>query len=105
MSRIIIINSRRVYVTGQKYKNYGEEYKALQDRLRIVLSNIEKYWSGSDNHNFCLLFEDYIESLSNISTFLEEKGELLKQNSVSHNTSDDNFSSKMKDREDYIVWT
>ena len=103
MSRIIIINSRRVYLTGQKYKNYGERFNELQSRLKNVYSNIEKYWSGSDNENFCSLFGEYIESLSDISTFLEEKGELLKQNSISHNTSDNNFSSKMKDREENLV--
>ena len=70
MSRIIIINSKRVYLTGQKYKSYSEDFKSLQARLRKVLSNIEGYWSGSDNKNFCILFEDYIESLSDISTFL-----------------------------------
>ena len=91
MSRIIIINSKRVYLTGQKYKSYSEDFKSLQARLRKVLSNIEGYWSGSDNKNFCILFEDYIESLSDISTFLEEKGELLQQNSVSHNASDNTF--------------
>ena len=103
MSRIIIINSRRVYLTGQKYKSYSDDYKNIQNKLRTVLSDIKKYWSGSDNQNFCLLFEDYIESLSNISTFLEEKGELLQQNSVSHNSSDNNFSSRMKDREEDLV--
>lgn len=102
MSRIIIINSRRVYKTGENYLMYGGEFKALQSRLKQVLSNIESCWSGSDNNNFRLLFRDYIESLSNISTFLEEKGELLKQNSLSHNTSDNNFSSRMKDREEDI---
>jgi uncharacterized protein YukE len=102
MSRIIINNSRRVYKTGENYRIYGEKYKELQNRLKQVLSNIESCWSGSDNNNFRLLFKDYIESLSNISTFLEEKSELLKQNSLSHNTSDNNFSSKMKDREDDI---
>ncbi|MBR4672187.1 MAG: hypothetical protein IKO78_03165 [Bacilli bacterium] len=92
----IKINPRKVYESGMKYHVYADRVIEDQRKLRGIKENVEKLWTGEDSHNFGVSFESHIDELDDIIDFLEEKSMLLKENALNHNTSDNNFKTKME---------
>ncbi len=100
MSDRILINCRKVYETGEEYLDSSERIKEYQEDFKRTKNKISYIWKGGDSYNFLTSFQSHIDKLTDFINYLEFEGELLKNNALDHNTSDNNFSTKMK-RSDY----
>ena len=96
MSNRIKINPRRVYETGMKYHECSDRVTSDKAQLNGIKENLASIWTGEDSHNFGVSFQTHIDKLDVIIDFLEEKSQLLKENALNHNTSDNNFKTKME---------
>ena len=100
MANKILINCRKVYETGEKYLESSSKISECQEDFNRTKSKISYIWKGGDGYNFAVSFGNHIEELTKYIEFLEFEGELLKKNALDHNTSDVNFSTKMKRSDD-----
>lgn len=96
MARNIKINCRRVYNAGSAYLKYANDIKRIQEKMANISNSISEIWNGHDNTNFLIKFGEHITYLNNLIDFLNDKGELLKQNALNHNNADREFLSRMR---------
>lgn len=96
MARNIKINCKRVYSAGVAYQDFANEVREIQRRMQNISSSISKCWQGVDNNNFTVKFNEHINYLNNLIGFLDEKGNLLKNNALNHENADKEFVNRMK---------
>ncbi len=99
MEREIVIVPAAVNKVGNNYIEYANDFKEIQGKLRNVENGILSAWPGADNKLFMRIFADYVDSVNDIVTFLDEKGNILIGASNGHKTADEQFANKMKPKE------
>ena len=92
----IKINPRKVYETGMEYHTYADRVITDKAKLNGIKEKVAEIWTGEDSHNFGISFGSHIDELDEVINFLEAKSALLKENAFNHNTSDNNFKTKME---------
>ena len=92
----IIINTRKVYETGNYYDSLAKRVYDNKEKLKDIADTIKTVWTGSDSISFTNSFEEHIKGIDEIISFLEKESSLLKRVSTSHGEKDNNFNNKMK---------
>ena len=96
MANKIKINCKKVYDTAVFYGDSAQRISELKKELSTISSNVSNAWQGVDNNNFTVTFNNHIEQLNELVSFLESKSLLLKKISSLHNSVDNDFSNSMK---------
>ena len=98
MGKKIIINPKKVYEMGTKYKNEADEIKYKKRELEEIVYRISQIWKGTASVEFQASFSQHIYELTEIIDFLNDKSIILKASALEHNNNDNNFSTIMKKR-------
>ena len=96
MERILKINCKKVYESGDKYEREAAVITDIQKQLNEIAEGIHEAWGGEDGNNFQVSFNEHIKQLDEIIEFLGDESEILKGSALDHNTVDSNFNEKMK---------
>ena len=99
MGRIIKINCKKVYESGNKFEKEAEVIEQTQKEITKIGEEIATIYQGEDGHNFQVSFNKHISAFDDIVEFLNDKAFILKGSALEHNGVDNNFNEKMKRRD------
>ena len=92
----IKINTRKVYDSGVFYRNQADIVLSIRNNLLNIADDISKNYTGVASHNFLVSFKTHVAKLNDVLEVLDENGELLKENALSHGSEDTTFATKVE---------
>lgn len=98
MGRRLKFNYIRLKSTSEELRSKEEKFENLRKRLISLSASMKEDWQGEDANLFFSKFDFYIEHLSSVSSYLNDKALLYESASKLHGNYDIELDEKIKRR-------
>ena len=85
-----------IYDCGTNYINYSSSIKNISSQMKELSLKIKEGWSGNDSEIFLSKYNNYIEFIDSVSSFLDNRAEFLKKNATLHSDVDNELYNQIK---------
>lgn len=96
MANRLKINCKKVYKTAMEFDEINESYKNLLDKMKAVSNEIEEAWQGNDYQTFKNKFDNYIDSLNDVTIFFTNKSSAMKNTALKHGRLDNELKERIE---------